>query len=111
MNHRLAHRADEYVAAVKSAAIGPSTEVDLIFHWVNQDGENVSLSRESMVPETKVDAQPIEVASAIAINFHVGCIIENIKRRILDSPEDYVRFPQYPRPVMIRDIDLEITQP
>lgn len=112
MGKRFEHLVDPFTARVKAADIGPSTEVALVLHWADEQGQDLPASRESLVPKVSVTRPGHEEAARrLAANLLLATILENLKRCILDAPDGSIPSRKWPTPIVIRDITLEITQP
>jgi hypothetical protein len=110
MGARFEHLVDKYSGQIKAAEISGSTDVVLIFHWTDEAGIPVSANRESLVPSIKVEGFGAgEAAQNFARSMFVGTILDNLKRRILDTPDGPILLPGWPAPVQLRDIELEIS--
>jgi predicted nucleic acid-binding protein len=110
--------ADDFIAQVRAAEIGPSTEVWLIYHCVDGNGREVAPFRKTLLPFVKVDGPgavgPMrrEWADKFAASVFVGTICDNIDREVRHAPEGSIGISGGPaEPVAVRRMTLEIVQP
>jgi hypothetical protein len=113
MDERFASLADEFIARVQASSIGPATEVVLVYHCVDQDGNPVPPIRMSLEPTTVVrfPGNP-DFARQFATGIHLDTIVGNINSLVRHAPVGPVMLRDGPVfPVVVRDFSLEINQP
>ncbi len=105
--------AEELKRRVRSVDGGPNTEVMLITHCTDLDGNAVQSIRASIVPTTKVRfPKNPEGAKQFAEESHRDTILANIDSMVASTPDQPVRMRDGPPfAVKIVGYDLEIFEP
>jgi hypothetical protein len=105
--------ADDLIARVQAASIGTDTEVALLCHCVDLEGQPVPPVRMAVEPVTLVRVRGEKgTAPQFAPSLQIGAIIDNINSVVRRAPLGIVRLPDGPSfPVIIRDFTLEISKP
>lgn len=113
MDERFAILADELIAQVRAAKLGPTTEVFLVQHCVNQDGVLVEPVRTTISPAISVTFPGNQVlAWQFAAEEFRNTIIGNINSLVRYAPTGLHMISGGPNfPVAVRDFSLEIVQP
>jgi hypothetical protein len=104
--------ADQFIARVRAANVGPATEVWLTYHCVDQAGTPLPPFRVSMEPTTTVRFPGNqELARRFAAAAHLDAIVGNINSLVRHAPVGLVMLRGGPGlPVFIGDFSLDINQ-
>lgn len=113
MENRFSLLADEFISRVRGACIGPDTDVVVIYHYVDRDGNDLPVVRHSIVPTTKVCSPgDQDFARQFAATAHLETIIGNINSLVRPLANDPTWLPlALPQAVSVSDVTLEIIQP
>lgn len=103
--------ADECIARVAAATISPATEVNVVYHCVDADGNELPPFRMEVAPLTRVSVPgDPELARRWAAKDHLNTIIGNINSLIRPSTQDCFYVPrEAPKtPLILKRVELEI---
>jgi hypothetical protein len=108
MGDRFEQLADEFEARIRAAGADGSEDITLVFHWVDEGGNAVSTSRESIGTLVKVSGGTAASNQAFAASMYLGTLIDNMRRRVLDAPKTPTMMKGWPVPVFVREIEMEM---
>jgi hypothetical protein len=112
MGQKFAHLIDGFVEQIRSAGIGPATDVALIFHLVDDEGNQVKILRISLLPTVRAQGSDQVATQAVASYMLVSAVIHNMRVVVLDPKVDGPLPSNSPSPpLFVQDITLEIVQP
>jgi hypothetical protein len=106
-------KADEFIARVQAADITATTEVELIFHLLDQSGAPLPPVRRSITGTVSVQGGPSkQFQQAFARSQYIQQIIDNINSLVRHCPTTPIMMPETGRRlVTVQDIEMEITDP
>lgn len=109
MSGKFERLADEFEARIKAAKIDGSTYVTLLFRGTDQAGREVGPLR--MPIETYLTVQGATPGSLdrFAADFYLGTIVDNMRSMVLRAQQGPAQAIDWPSPIFVSDIDLEIT--
>lgn len=104
--------ADQFIAQLRAAAITGATEVSILYHCDDEQGNAVPPIRESITPRTSVRF-PGDPAGAqqFADGAHLDTLIGIVNSLVRNAPTGFVSFPAHPGvAVQIQGFAIEIEQ-
>jgi hypothetical protein len=109
MNGPFAPLAEEFIAEVQSHTLTSTTEVNVVYHCVDEFGRMLTPFRMSMVAMTKVTAPgDPEFAREFALVMHRDSIIQNINSLVRPALPDRFCVPREYATTIMRLVRLEL---
>jgi hypothetical protein len=104
--------ADRFIARLRGSKLTGGTELTILYHCVDLQGNAFPPIRTSITPRTTVRFPGHQAeARVFAAAMHLDSLIGNINSLVRNAPTGYVSFPEHPGvAVQIRGFDLEIEQ-
>jgi len=108
MSDRFKQLADEFEVKIKATDTDGCEEIFLVFHWFDENGTEVSVSRESIGTRVKVSGSSNDFNQVFAARIYQGTLIQNMRSRVLGAPKIPTVIPGWLTPVFVQDIEIEI---
>jgi hypothetical protein len=104
---------DRFIERLRSTKLTGETEVTVLYHCVDEQGNAFPPIRTSITPRTTVRFPGHQAeARVFAAAIHLDSVIGNINSLVRNAPTGCVSFPENPGvAVQIRGFELEIEQP
>jgi hypothetical protein len=102
------HIADEFIAKVQAAKLAANTEVNVIYHCVDDLGKPIAPFRESMVGTVQVKGGPPGFAQNLAAGLHADTIIGNINYLIRPATPERFCVPRHAPKIPMRLVRMEL---
>jgi hypothetical protein len=93
INERFAARADEFEKRVRAAELTPTTEVNLVYYCVDEQGVELPPFRASVVGRTAFGAPEEEAGRSLAAAIQLQSIIKKIDAKVRRAPDGSIRMP------------------
>lgn len=105
--------ADQFIAQLRAATITGATEVSILYHCVDRQGNARPPIRESITPQTSVRFPGNQAgAQAFAAGVYLDTLIANVDSLVRNASTGFVSFQTFPGvAVQIQGFALEIDQP
>jgi hypothetical protein len=113
LKQKFGELADQFIERLRSAKLVGGTEVTILYHCMDQQGNAFPPIRTSITPRTTVRFPGRQAdARVFAAALHLDSLIGNINSLVWNAPTGYVSFPEYPGvAIQIRGFELQIEQP